>query len=318
MECVEEFLKKHKRQQAIDDVWKEIPPYPGFSVPKQAYRVVTQWQGKEMHNLGRCISAVLASAFRNPASSQHQDFNIALKCVGVLVDFSLMTQYRSHTPDTLAYMERYLQTFDQTKDIFLEFCTLKSTCAEVNRQDRELRRLMANQIAPEAPHISATQRRRQADQNRLGRVNRWGDLIQRENHFNFITMHYLSHFVSHVRLFGSILMYSTEMGELAHKEHIKEGYRRSNKNNAARQILSYYGRKHALGIRLQTIEALSKAENAFVMGIGRMEAPASSGSAARRVLKGCMMENIGTLTELCGALNIDYSDMIEKMIRYIR
>ena len=92
---------------------------------------------------------------------------------------------------------------------------------------------MANQIAQEAHHISAAQRRRQVDQNRLQRVNRRADLIQRENNFNFIKMHYLSDFVSHVRRFASILMYSTEMGELAHKEQIKEGYRRSNKNNTA-------------------------------------------------------------------------------------
>ena len=177
---------------------------------------------------------------------------------------------------------------------------------------------MANQVAQETHHISAAQRRRQADQNRLQRVNRRADLIRRENHFSFIKMHYLSHFVSHMRRFGSTLMYSTKMGELAHKEQIKEGYRRSNKNNAARQILSYYGRKHALGMRLQTIEALSKAENAFVMGNGGMEAPASSRSAPRPVLKGRMMENIGTLTELCRALNIDYSDMIEEMLRFIR
>jgi len=137
MEWVARFLKKHKRQQALDDAWKEIPPYPGFSVPKRAYHEVTQCQGKEMRNLGRCISAVLASALPNPDSSQHQDFNIALKCVGPLVHFSLMTQYRSHTRDTLAYMERYLQTFHQTKDIFLEFRTSKSTRAEVNRQDWE-------------------------------------------------------------------------------------------------------------------------------------------------------------------------------------
>ena len=49
-----------------------------------------------------------------------------------------------------------------------------------------------------------------------------------------------------------------------------------------------------------------------------MEAPASSPSAPRRVLKGRMMENIGILTELCRALNIDYSDMIEEMLRFIR
>ena len=130
-------------------------------------------------------------------------------------------------------------------------------------------------------------------------------------------MHYLSNFASHVPRFRSILMYSTEMDELAHKKQIKEGYHRSNKNNAARQILSYYGRKHALGMRLQTIEALSKAENAFVMENGRMEAPASSRSAPRWVFKARIMDNIDTLTELCRAHNIHYSDMIEKMLRFV-
>ena len=71
-------------------------------------------------------------------------------------------------------------------------------------------------------------------------------------------------------------------------------------------------------MRLQTIEALAKAENAFVMGNDRMEAPTSSRSAPRRALKGLMMENIGTLTELCRALNINYSDMIEEMLRFIK
>ena len=55
-------------------------------------------------------------------------------------------------------------------------------------------------------------------------------------------------------------MYSTEIGELALKDSIKDGYRRSNKREAARQILSHNGSQHALGIRLQKIEALSKVE----------------------------------------------------------
>ena len=42
MEWVEGFLKKHKRQQVFDDAWKEIPPYPGLSVRKKAYREITQ------------------------------------------------------------------------------------------------------------------------------------------------------------------------------------------------------------------------------------------------------------------------------------
>jgi len=47
MQCVEGFLKNHKRQEGFDDSRKEIPKqYPEFSVPKKAYQEGTQWQGK--------------------------------------------------------------------------------------------------------------------------------------------------------------------------------------------------------------------------------------------------------------------------------
>ena len=80
-----------------------------------------------MPNLDRCIYAVLASALQNPDGSQYHDFKCALKCLNALVDFSLMAQYRSHTPDTLSYIESYRQTFHLTKNIFLEFCTSQVT-----------------------------------------------------------------------------------------------------------------------------------------------------------------------------------------------
>jgi len=194
-----------------------------------------------MHNLGHCISAVLAFALRNPDSSQYHDLKSALKCVSALVDFSLMAQYCSPTSYTLVYMEWYVQTFHQTKHIFLEFRTSKTMCAEANCQDRDLRELMANHHANEAYHNTAAKGRLQVDQERLERGNQRADLIRRENYFNFIKMHYRSHFASHVRHFGSLSMYSTEIGELVHKEQIKDGYRRSNKNEAGRQILSQYG-----------------------------------------------------------------------------
>src|SRR5437588_388131 len=186
-----------------------------------------------MRNLGRCVSAILASALRNPDSSQQHDFGRALKCVGTLVDFSLMSQYCSNTPDTLSYLENYLQTFHQTKDVFLEFRTSQATCAEANRQDRELRKSTADQRSKEAGPSTAAKCRRQADEARVERSHQWADLIRHSNHFNFIKMHYLSHFASHVRRFESISMYSAEIGELAYKDQIKDGYRRSNKNEAA-------------------------------------------------------------------------------------
>jgi len=76
-----------------------------------------------MRNLSRGISPIWASALRNPDSSQYPDFKRDLKCVSALVDFTLMAQYRSHTPDTLSYMENYPPIFQRTKDIFLEFRT---------------------------------------------------------------------------------------------------------------------------------------------------------------------------------------------------
>jgi len=223
-----------------------------------------------------------------------------------------MAQYRSHTPDTLSYMESYLQIFHRKKDIFLAFRTSKATRTRADRQDWKLRELMADQRATEVHHRTVANRRRQADQERVQRSDRLADLIRRENHFNIIKMHYLTHFASHVQCFGSISMYSTEIGELAHKDQIKDGYRRSNKNDAARQILSQYCRQHALGMRLQTIEALWKVKGVIVAEDSGMEMPAfSSHSTPRQVLKG-RMKNTSTVTELCATLNIHYSDMMRR------
>jgi len=231
-----------------------------------------------------------------------------------------MAQYRSHTvtPDTLSYMESYVQTFHWTKLIFLEFRTSRATRAQATRQDRELRELMADQRAKEVRPRPIANRRRLADQERVERSDRRADVIRRENHFNFTKMHYLTHFASYVRRFGSISMYSTEIGELVQKDQITDGYRRSNKNEAARQILSHYGRQHALGIRLQTIEALAKVEGVIVVEDTGMEMPTvPSCSTPRRVLQG-RMKNTSTLTELCTALDIYYSNMMEEMLRFIR
>jgi len=55
IDWIEGFHKKHTRLQAFEDTWKVLQPYPGFFGPKKPYHKVTQWQGKEMGNLGRCL-----------------------------------------------------------------------------------------------------------------------------------------------------------------------------------------------------------------------------------------------------------------------
>jgi len=124
MDWISGFLKKHGRLPAFDDSWKALPPYPRFCVLKKADREVTQWQGKEMRNLGRCLVGVLAVALRQPNSQQVIPFKHALACVRALVNFNMMAQYRIHTPAMIAYMEEYLDWFHSMKDIFLEFQVL--------------------------------------------------------------------------------------------------------------------------------------------------------------------------------------------------
>jgi len=52
------------------------------------------------------------------------------------------------------------------------------------------------------------------------------ELIHSESNFNFVKMHLISHFRDQIYMFGNIPMYSTEYGELAHKDQIKDGWRR--------------------------------------------------------------------------------------------
>ena len=64
-----------------------------------------------MRNLGRGILGVLDVALRQPGGTQAIALKRALGCVRALVDFNMMAQYRSHTPDTIVYMEEYLDQF---------------------------------------------------------------------------------------------------------------------------------------------------------------------------------------------------------------
>ena len=48
------------------------------------------------------------------------------------------------------------------------------------------------------------------------------DWIHGKSDFKFIRIHLLPHSSDHILLFGNIPIYSTEFGELTHKEQIKD------------------------------------------------------------------------------------------------
>jgi len=154
------------------------------------------------------------------------------------------------------------------------------------------------------------------DQERFERLNLRADLICRKNDFNIMKMNYLTHFASHVQCFGSISMYSTKIGELSPKEQIKDGYIMLKENEATQQIFSQYGHQHALGMPLQTKEALLKTGVIVVGNSGMDTSTSSSCSAPQRMLKS--RTNIGTHSEPCPAHDIEYCDMTEEMLCFIK
>jgi len=186
-----------------------------------------------MRNLGRCVLGIGAVGVRQLGSAQLIPFKRTLRCVRALVDFNMMAQYRSHTAETITYMEDYLVTFHKMKDIFLEFRVTKHIRAKINEQRRELRhdRPKTREL------IAPSKRRRMGNAEREEETERHMDLIFCESHFNFIKMYLLSHFCDHIRQFDNIPMYSSEFGELAHETKINAGWRQSNKNDASRQIM---------------------------------------------------------------------------------
>ena len=111
-----------------------------------------------MRRLDPPISAVLLSALRNPHSFQYHDFQSALKSVSTLIDFSHIAQYRSHILDTLSYLASSLQTFHQTKEIFLESRTSKATSTQADRQNQELKELIADHHPTEVQHSTIANR----------------------------------------------------------------------------------------------------------------------------------------------------------------
>ena len=273
MEWVQDFLKKHDRLDSFDQAWGSMGAYPGFTVPKKAYRQVSQWQGKEMRNLGRIVLPALTAALRAPTEAQRYSFKAATRCVAALIDFHLLAQYKTHTETTLQYMHDSLESFHREKVIFQEFRVGKRAKKGIDKTVAELAsRQAVETLARRRSGESAAKRRRVTVRHREELATTREEEAVERAHFNFIKMHLLEHFGSTVQRFGSIPLFSTDISELAHKTQIKESYRRSNKNNAATQILDNYSRVHTFGMHILNLKtAFEKAPSSLSKVIANRE-----------------------------------------------
>jgi len=146
-------------------------------------------------------------------------------------------------------------------------------------------------------------------------------LIHRESHFNCIKIYLLSHFSAHKGQFGNISMDSTEFGELAHKEQIKDGGRRSNKNGAARQSVHSYSRQHAISMRLLNLESLQHQDADLSADVLQpLESTTSAVTALvvrRRIRKG-RRDDVSNVLDFSKVLGVSLESICRELIRYSR
>jgi len=141
---------------------------------------------------------------------QVQPFRHAPTCVRSLLDFTMMAQYRSHTPETISYMEECATQFHDMKDIFLEIRISKRTQEKADGLGKEL----CHQRAQMREGVPPSQRRQIRDDHREEEKDHPMELIHSECDFNFVKRHIIGHFRDHIYMFGNIPLYSTEYGEL--------------------------------------------------------------------------------------------------------
>jgi hypothetical protein len=167
------------------------------------------------------------------------------------------------------------------------------------------------------------------DTNRAQWTEEHEEYLQSQSHFNFIKIHLLVHYSSHVREYGNIPIYSTDVGDLAYKVQIKEGYRSSDKIDAVGQILTYYGRIHALSTGYLKLLALEKPgeQGGLQEDIERLlqgETPLThprqtqeKAARTKRLLKG-PLANVDSLMHLSRNIDIPVAWILEELVRFNR
>ena len=166
-----------------------------------------------------------------------------------------------------------------------------------------------------------SKRRRIGDDDREGKHERRMDLIHRESHFNFIKIHLLSHFSDHICQVGNIPRYSTEFGELAYKDQIKDTWQQSNKNDAARQIVHSYSRQDGIRMRLLNLEALQRhGADLSADVLQHLESPTSAITGPvvrRRILKG-RQDDVSTVLDFGNVLGVSLESICRELSQYSR
>ena len=91
-----------------------MPPFTGLKRFSH-FSEVKQWTGVEQKAIIRQLIPVIAPLLTTKEPG-------AMHCARAIVDFILLTQYKTHDDETLRYLEQALYRIDKTKEIGRASC----------------------------------------------------------------------------------------------------------------------------------------------------------------------------------------------------
>jgi len=132
------FIKKHERLDKYNAIRLSVPAYHDLTPKNKSYEEVSQWNGKEMKEMGRYLLGVVTQSLRGGSPAQRPMFNHAIEYTQTMLEFNLYARYHSHDDATLSYMEDALHGFHTFKGVFLLGQAGKKAKAKANALRTEL------------------------------------------------------------------------------------------------------------------------------------------------------------------------------------
>jgi len=99
------FLKKYKRLQTFDAIWKSLAVHSGYFKLNKEYIRISLCTGKQKRNLFMLIQLCFAASLYCPNAAERPILTQTLTCISSIVHFTLMFNYTSHTNKTIQYLE---------------------------------------------------------------------------------------------------------------------------------------------------------------------------------------------------------------------
>ena len=272
-----ESIDSKKLASLYDVAWMAITPHPSVIVPKKKYRSVKQWSGKEYRNAAAIMLAVLESTvdpYEPKDEDDRKELEDSMDCLAALLNFNLMSQYKSHTfpvdvdfdneyrakwqgserqpadgLDTISYLQTYLADFHNKKHTFLKYRASKATKRSANLHALAEHPSMD---PDEFKKLSKRDQRLHLEEESTSRYESRLAFMEEHSHYNMPKVHAMVHFGETIRFFGVLGQYSTNIIERLHQP-LNDAYNKSNKVDAMDQTLRHAGHRAVMTIRVANL-----------------------------------------------------------------